>query len=35
LLPFIIGSEPSQRSSCTAGKSSITDWFQSLFGGDK
>ena len=35
LLPFIAGSEPSQRTSCTAGKSSITDWFQSLFGGDK
>ncbi|MFT6955171.1 MAG: penicillin-binding protein 1B [Halieaceae bacterium] len=37
LLPFITGSEPSQRSSCTAGsgKNSITDWFQSLFGGDR
>ena len=32
LLPFIHGSEPSQRTNCSDRKSGIKDWFQSLFG---
>jgi len=34
MLPFISGSEPRQRTNCTARKTGIKDWFQSLFGKD-
>ena len=36
LMPFVIGSEPRQRSQCSGGSksSTIRDWFQSLFGGN-
>ena len=34
LLPFIAGSEPRNRTNCTERKSTIKDWFQSLFGGE-
>jgi penicillin-binding protein 1B len=32
LLPFIAGSQPRDRTSCSPRKSGIKDWFQSLFG---
>lgn len=32
MLPFIAGSEPRKSTGCKPSKSSITDWFQSLFG---
>jgi penicillin-binding protein 1B len=38
MLPFIIGSEPRQRTNCAPGESGpgsgVKDWFESLFGGD-
>ena len=36
LMPFVVGSEPRERTQCSAGSKSktIRDWFQSLFGGN-
>ncbi len=34
MLPFLDGSEPSSRTSCSGRKRSVKDWFQSLFGGE-
>ena len=32
LMPFIIRSQPTNRTNCSPRKSGIRDWFQSLFG---
>ena len=36
LMPFVVGSEPRERTQCSAGSktNTIRDWFQSLFGGN-
>ncbi len=34
LLPFIVGSEPSQRTDCSPRTNVVKDWFQTLFGGE-
>jgi len=33
MLPFISGSEPTQRTNCQPRRSTVKDWFQKLFGG--
>ena len=32
MLPFIVGSEPGRKTNCSPRKTTIKDWFQSLFG---